>query len=125
MDDRKCLQCFEQLRGRTDQKFCCDQCRSSYNNHQTFESDMLIKSINRILQKNYSILSVLKANGKTTTNKIDLQNKGYCFEYYTYSDSTRNKHINYYCYDHGIREKENDKLMLVHRNLDDELPLSR
>jgi len=125
MDDRKCLQCFEQLRGRTDQKFCCDQCRSSYNNNKTIESDTLIKSINRILQKNYSILSTLKANGKTTTKKSDLQNKGYCFEYYTYSDSTRNKNINYYCYDHGFREKENDKLILVHRKLDDELSFSR
>lgn len=125
MDDRKCLQCFEQLTGRADRKFCCDQCRSLYNNHQATESDMLIKSINRILQKNYSILSMLKASGKTTTNKVDLLKNGYRFEYFTFSNTTPKMHINYYCYDQGFREKEHDKLLLVHRNLDDDLAPSR
>lgn len=125
MDDRKCLQCFEQLTGRADRKFCCDQCRSLYNNHQSSESEILIKSINRILQKNYSILSMLKANGKTTTSKIDLQKNGYCFEYFTFSNTTPKKHIYYYCYDQGFREKEHDKLILVHRNLDDDLSTPR
>jgi len=86
---------------------------------------MLIKSINRILQKNYSILSTLKADGKTTTNKGDLEKNGYCFEYFTFSNTTPKMHINYYCYDQGFREQENNKLILVHRNLDDDLSPSR
>ena len=126
MNDRKCLQCFEQLTGRADRKFCCDQCRSLYNYHQAADSDMLIKSINRILQKNYSILTMLKAKGKTTTNRSDLLKIGYCFEYFTYTNITRRrKHTNFYCYDQGFREEEHDKLILVHRNLDDDLSTPR
>lgn len=76
MNDRKCLQCYEQLRGRADQKFCNDQCRSSYNNSQYVESNTVIKSINRILKKNYSILASLHASGKTTAKGATYRKKG-------------------------------------------------
>jgi len=121
MNNRKCLQCYEQLNGRADQKFCSDQCRSSYNNQHYFETNTVIKTINRILKKNYSILAELKAAGKTTANKGDLHKKGYCFEYFTFTTTSRNCHINYFCYDKGFRERERDKLILVHRDLSDDL----
>lgn len=125
MNDRKCLQCFEQLRGRADQKFCSDQCRSAYNNSQYFESNTVIRTINKILKKNYSILATLNAMGKTTANKSDLQKKGFCFDYFTYTCITRNSHVNYFCYDQGYREQDNNKLVLVHRDLSDNLSSSR
>ena len=123
MNDRKCLQCYEQLRGRADQKFCSDQCRSSYNNQQYFETNTVIKTINRILKKNYAILSTLKAAGKTCANKSDLQKKGYCFDYFTFTSTSRNSHISYFCYDHGYREQEFNKLILVHRDLINDMDL--
>ena len=115
MNDRKCLHCKEQLRGRLDQKFCSDQCRSAYNNSQNFEVNCVVKKINRILKKNYSILAILNANGKTTVNKNDLLQKGYCFDYFTCIFQSRNSDFNYFCYDHGYREKDHDKLLLVRR----------
>lgn len=121
MNDRKCLQCFEQLRGRSDQKFCGDQCRSAYNNSQYFETNAVIKSVNRILKKNYSILTSLNAMGKTTANKSDLERRGFSFEYFTFTTVTRNSHINYFCYDWGYREQEYNKLILVHRDMTDDL----
>jgi hypothetical protein len=121
MNDRKCLQCFEQLKGRADQKFCNDQCRSAYNNLQYTESNSIIKSINRILKKNYSILSTLNSDGKTTVNKGYLLKKGYSFEYFTCTSLTRNNNINYFCYNHGFREFEDNKLILLHTSLNDKL----
>jgi len=121
MNDRKCLQCFEHLKGRADQKFCNDQCRSAYNNLQYIESNSIIKSVNRILKKNYSILSLLNADGKTTINKDYLLKKGYSFEYFTFTSTTRNNNINYFCYNHGFREMEDNKLILFHTCLKDEL----
>jgi hypothetical protein len=121
MSDRKCLQCFEQLRGRSDQKFCGDSCRSLYNNLNYLETNSVIKSVNKILKKNHSILTILIANGKKTANKNELQKKGYRFDYFTFTSSTRNSQINYYCYDHGIREQPNNKLMLIRTNLADEM----
>ena len=73
MSDRKCLECYEQLKGRADQKFCNDQCRSAYNNRQLVDSNKVIRAINRILKKNYSILSTLNPDGKATVHLSDLQ----------------------------------------------------
>jgi len=121
MNDRRCLKCQEPLRGRADQKFCNYQCRSAYNNQQYVESNNVIRTINRILKKNYFILTALNSEGKTTTSKIDLQKKGYRFDYFTCSYPTRNSKINYFCYDQGYREQENNKIILVRRDLKGDL----
>jgi len=125
MNDRKCLKCDEQLKGRADQKFCSDQCRSAYNNLQYIESNNVIKTINRILKKNYFILSTLNSEGKATSTKNDLQKKGYRFDYYTSTSTTRSSKINYFCYDQGYREQENNKLVLVRRDLNEDLVSAR
>ena len=113
MENRKCLECYEQLRGRADQKFCSDQCRSAYNNRTYLEAHTVISSVNRILRKNYSILSSFHSQGKITTSKIDLQKKGFRFDYFTCMSTTRSNRIAYYCYDHGYKENENDKVTIV------------
>jgi len=125
MKERKCLQCFEQLRGRADQKFCSDQCRSAYNNQQYVESNNVIRTINRILKKNYFILSTLKSEGKTVASRNDLQKKGYRFDYFTFTNTSRNSRINYFCYDQGYREQENNKVVLVCRDLTEDLSVPR
>ena len=121
MNDRRCLKCLEQLKGRADQKFCSDQCRSAYNNLQYFESNNVIKAVNRILKKNHLILTTLNSEGKVTTTKSDLQKKGYRFEYFTSTSSTRGSRINYYCYDQGYREHESNKIVLIRRDINQDL----
>ena len=113
MENRKCLECYEQLRGRADQKFCSDQCRSAYNNKQYLDSHSVINSINRILKKNYFILTALCSEGKMTASNSDLQRKGYRFDYFTYTSTTKSNRVNYFCYDQGYRENENNKITLV------------
>ena len=114
MKNRKCLQCYEQLVGRADQKFCSDECRNVYNNNKfNNESNKVINSVNRILKKNYSILSSFLAEGKVTTSKIDLQKKGYQFDFFTSVGTTRSGRVNYFCYNQGFRENEHDKITLL------------
>ena len=121
MNDRKCLECYEQLRGRADQKFCNDQCRSAYNNRQLIDSNKVVRSVNRILKKNYSILTLLNPEGKTTVLLNDLQKKGYRFDSFTCTYLARNSRIYYFCYDQGYSELENNKVILVRRDLNGDL----
>jgi len=121
MNDRKCLECYEQLRGRADQKFCNDQCRSAYNNRQLTDSNKVIRTVNRILKKNYSILTALNPEGKTTVLLNDLQKKGYRFDYFTCTYLARNSRIYYFCYDMGYCELENNKVVIVRRDLNGDL----
>ena len=115
MENRKCLECYEQLRGRADQKFCSDQCRSAFNNRLYGESHNVINAVNRILRKNYVILSSLTAEGKTSTSKSELMKKGYRFEYFTCTSTTKSSRVYYFCYDHGYKENENNKVTLMRR----------
>ena len=113
MENRKCLECFEQLRGRADQKFCSDQCRSAYNNKQSYESSLIINSVNRILRKNYFILATLQNRGKISASKADLLKRGYRFDYFTCTTTSKSNRVNYYCYNQGFREQENNKVFFL------------
>ena len=121
MNNRKCLECYEQLRGRADQKFCNDQCRSAYNNRQLVESNKVIRTINRILKKNYFILAALNPEGIATVLMSDLQRKGYRFDYFTCTYAARNNRVYYFCYDMGYSELDNSKVVLVKRDLNGDL----
>jgi hypothetical protein len=123
MSDRRCLECYEELKGRADQKFCNDQCRSAYNNRQFVDSNKVMRSINRILKKNYSILAALNPERKATVFMNDLEKRGYRFDYFTSSsaNATQNNRIYYFCYDMGYCELENGKVILVRRDMNGEL----
>jgi hypothetical protein len=85
----------------------------------------VIRTINRILKKNYFILIALNPDGKTTVLKSDLQKKGYRFDYYTSTYTTRSSRVYYFCYDQGYSELENNKMILVRRDLNGDLAASK
>lgn len=120
INTRRCLECSGLLNGRADQKFCGDQCRSAYNNKNSFEHNTLIHSVNRILKKNHSILSAFQSMGKTSITRAELQKKGYRFDFYTSMSISRNNKLNYFCYDRGYRELEHHKLVLIECVVDDD-----
>jgi len=115
MEQRKCLECDEPLRGRADQKFCSDACRNAYNNKKLSGSTNYMRKINRILKKNHSILENLNQSGKTTLFKSALEKNGYNFKYFTHIYKTRNQKVYYFCYDQGFLMLDNNKYLLVRR----------
>jgi len=113
--DRSCLECDEKLVGRIDKKFCSDYCRNAHNNRINKDSKNLIRNINNRLRKNYRILESLNPEGKTTTPKIRLLDKGFDFEYFTNIYTTKNGTSYYFVYDMGYRLLDNDFYMIVKR----------
>ena len=51
MEQKLCLECGEQIQGRSDKKFCSDYCRNSHNNKVNTESKNLIRNTNNRLKK--------------------------------------------------------------------------
>lgn len=113
MEERKCLDCGEPLKGRSDQKFCNDLCRNSYNNKKLSGSTNFMRKINRVLKKNHAILEELNPEGKSTTFKSVLEKKEFNFKYYTNIYTTKTGRVYYFCYDQGYAEVENNKYILV------------
>jgi predicted nucleic acid-binding Zn ribbon protein len=113
--ERYCLDCQTSIRGRADKKFCDDQCRSNYNNHQKTINNQFLNSVNKILKKNRDILCAKNPEGKTKTTREVLLRKGFNFIYHTHTYATQNGHHYFFCYEYGYLPLANNELLLVKR----------
>lgn len=110
---RTCMDCGEKLHGRTDKKFCDDQCRSHFNNLLKADERTPVKQINRILLTNRKILEKLNPSGKTRINKNRLEKAGFNFVYFTHLYETQKGNTYKFCYDLGYLLIENNWYLLV------------
>lgn len=116
MDERKCLECGEQLRGRLDKKFCNDSCRNSFNNAKNREKNALIKRTNSQLRKNYQILTKYNTTDKTTVARQTLSLEGFNFELFTSIYVTKANKTYYFVYDQGYLSIHGGKRYLLVRS---------
>ena len=73
-----CLVCGDKIRyGRTDKKFCCDDCRMKYNNNIHKEVRTYRRKVMSMLARNYEILSGLVRTGLDSADLQDLELKGF------------------------------------------------
>lgn len=115
MEERKCMECSDTLRGRRDQKFCSDYCRNTYNNRLNQDSTNYARRVNNILRKNRRILAELNPNGKKTVDGIRLAEEGFNFHYFTNEYVTKKGARYLFVYEQGYLKLDNDQYMLVHK----------
>ena len=73
-----CLECGDKIRyGRTDKKFCCDDCRMKYNNNIHKEVRTYRRKVLAMLARNYEILCGLVTTGLDSADLQDLELKGF------------------------------------------------
>jgi hypothetical protein len=115
--NRLCLQCQKPLRGRTDKKFCDDNCRNVFNNTIKAVPYNLVRNVNNQLAKNRRLLEeVIPAGeemGKTTRDKMI--SKGFSFKYLTHTYTNKKGNVYFFCYDYGYLPLEGEWLLVVHR----------
>ncbi len=113
--EKTCLDCGTAIKGRSDKKFCDDQCRNNYNNRLKAGNYAPVKTINGILLKNRKILGALNPEGKTKVSKARLEKAGFNFGYHTHTYQTQNGNMYRFCYEQGYLILENDWYLLVKR----------
>jgi len=113
--EKQCLECGHSLIGRSDKKFCTDDCRTNYNNRQNSDQTNYMRKVNNILRKNRRILIKHNPNGKCKLNRDKLILAGFNFNYFTNIYTTRSGSTYYYVYDQGYIEIADGFLMLVMR----------
>ena len=111
--ERVCLTCGEPLVGRSDKKFCTDQCRFSYNNKVKRKNEKLILDINKILRRNRAILKQFNPEGKTTVRSSVLLKVGFDFRYFTHAYKTRNNIDYHFCYEYGYHKIDNTYTLII------------
>lgn len=112
---RTCLQCSDELVGRSDKKFCGDDCRSAYNNKLNKDSTNLMRNINNILRKNHRILKKLNPTGKTKITVNKLHQAGFNLNYFTNQYITKAGKVYHFCYDQGYLKLNENSYALVKR----------
>ena len=108
-----CLECGDKIIGRADKKFCSDQCRISYNNKLNSDETNFVRNVNNILRKNRRILMELNTTGKTVVAQEKLRHKGFDFNYFTSTYTTKEGAVYKFCYEQGFREVERNAFLLV------------
>src|SRR5688572_26181230 len=111
--DQTCIECSTAFKGRVDKKFCSDQCRTTYNNRQKSLENNYIRDVNNILKKNRRILLQFNPDGKSKVTRDKLKSKGFDFNYYTSTYTTKEGAQYFYCYEQGYLLIEKDQCLLV------------
>lgn len=114
-EERKCLYCGKQLRGRIDKKFCDDTCRNSFNNEQNSDANNLVRNINNALRKNRRILKdCIPENAETgRVKRTFLSQKGFQFKYHTHQFANQKGQIYIFCYEFGYLPMDDEWLLIV------------
>lgn len=111
--ERICPVCQILFTGRSDKRFCSDQCRSSYHNNANRELKKLIYNINRILIQNRRVLTLLNPNGKAKVHRRQLEAHGFQFDYFTDEFLSKSGKSYRFCYDQGYLAIDQDYYFLV------------
>lgn len=101
MIHRTCEECGTPLQGRSDKRFCTDQCRSTHNNRRNRESNLYVREVNLVLRKNRRILDSLNPGGRVKVPAARLKDSGFDFRYHTSVGRAQEGGTCYYCYDQG------------------------
>lgn len=114
--EKKCLDCGDVIRGRTDKKFCSDQCRNNYNNRLNRDTNNFVRNVHGLLRKNRRILADLYDEGRHRIHKDALFALGYNFSFFTHVIETSDGERYQYCFEYGYRDTENDFIELMYNS---------
>ncbi len=102
MDIIICPVCNTPIIGRSDKKYCSDQCRSESNNQRRNVAEKRIIVTNKKLRRNRTILKTLCPVGKSTVRKTVLVEMEYDFSVFTSLYMPKSGNLYYLCYDYGF-----------------------
>ena len=95
----RCLHCGEKIRyGRTDKKYCCEDCRMEHNNALARDSRTFRRRVLSQLSSNYSLLSNVLQSGADSVPLSDIVSMGFAPGIVT-SYARVGKHDEFGCFD--------------------------
>ena len=111
--ERFCLDCGKVLRGRSDKKFCDDDCRNSYNNRHNRDEIAIIRNIHNVLRRNRRILAELNSSQQTKVHRDQLITRGYNFDFHTQTTISQAGKISFYCYEQGLTKIDEEYFQIL------------
>ena len=94
-----CLECGDKIRyGRTDKKFCCEDCRNRHHNRMASEGRAFKRKVLAVLDQNYSILESVTLSGESSIDVMDALALGFAANVMTSCRVSR-RHTECCCFD--------------------------
>ncbi len=115
--ERVCLDCGEKILGRSDKKFCSDQCRNNYNNRINRDTNNYVRNVHAQLRRNRKILADFYDEGHKRIHRDALFALGYNFTFFTHLVETNNGEKWSYCFEYGFKTIDNDYLELCSNSI--------
>ena len=95
----RCLHCGEKIGyGRSDKKYCCEDCRVEHNNSVVKDSRAYRRRVLAVLSSNYELLSTVLQSGVDSIPLADIVSMGFAPTALT-SYRRVGKHIEFGCFD--------------------------
>jgi hypothetical protein len=112
---KQCLHCTKKIAGRTDKKFCNNQCRSSYHNHFYGDRSNYMRRVNGLLLRNRKILADLFALHRTgaAVPLSELYLKGFSPSHFTHQQKKARNQLLTYCYEFGYQITEKNCIKII------------
>ncbi len=114
-ENKSCINCGNKIKGRTDKKFCNENCRNGYNNRLHADRNNLIRNINNALGRNRRILAEIAGEPEKASN-VPLQrlmSRGYHPHFFTHKLKCKKGREFIFCYDYGFHRQQNDRCIIV------------
>ena len=119
-NEKKCLHCQKEFRGRSDKKFCSTSCRNNYNYIQRKNTKNAVKAIDYILHRNRNILQSLmgeKGRNKMMVDRLQLDQMGFNFNYITGIYKNSQNKLYHYVYDYAWMQFSKQEIMIVRKKI--------
>ncbi len=100
---KNCPICESRIRGRSDKKFCSDDCRARFHNSNNKQNNNSTNLILKTLNSNRKILENLYKNGVVKVPVTILLSIGFNLNFYTHTHSTSDKIQVRYIFDIGYK----------------------
>jgi hypothetical protein len=114
MKKQTCLNCNKPIVGRTDKKFCSDNCRATFHYSKTSDFNRFKNEVHAIHKRNRNILAKLNPNGLCTVSRAVLEKEKFNFNYFTNLYRTKKGDVYWFCYDYGLKRlTKNNSYVLV------------
>lgn len=123
-----CYFCGEKVFGRSDKKFCDDNCRNRFHaqaqRKRQWTEPNFIGKINRALMRNRKILAQSIPRGKKNVvlRRTTLEEKGFEFGYYTNILQTQSGAY-HYCYEFGWLAIAPNRILVVRTSIYDDFSI--
>ena len=95
-----CLECGDKIKyGRSDKKFCCEDCKNRHNNKMAKFSRANRRKVMAMLSRNYAILEQLIKSGIKSVEVTDLISEGFVPDCVTGFHKNRFQSDEFSCFD--------------------------